>query len=83
MVYSSIREVLRAHLEKVCLLLSQDLVRVYWLTYAMKVLKDVCVVVENCQRKTVTTSDVVFALHRQGRTLYVRTRLGRSSEPLP
>ena len=27
--------------------------------------------VENCGRKTVCTTDVVFALHRMGRTLYV------------
>jgi len=35
-------------------------------------LRDVCAVVENCKRKTVTTHDVVFVLKRQGRTLYVR-----------
>ncbi|KAK3070192.1 Histone H4 [Teratosphaeriaceae sp. CCFEE 6253] len=33
-------------------------------------LKDICAVVENCGRKTVTTPDVVFALHRMGRTIY-------------
>ncbi|KAK3670204.1 hypothetical protein LTR78_009960 [Recurvomyces mirabilis] len=35
-----------------------------------KVLRDTCAVVENCGRKTVCTTDVVFALSRMGRTLY-------------
>ncbi|KAK1071909.1 Histone H4 [Friedmanniomyces endolithicus] len=38
--------------------------------FLQRVLKDTCAVVENCGRKTVTTPDVVFALHRMGRTLY-------------
>lgn len=36
-----------------------------------KVLLDSCAVTEMCKRKTVTTTDVVFALHRMGRTIYV------------
>lgn len=40
--------------------------------YLEKVLADACAVTEMCKRKTVTTTDVVFALHRQGRAIYVR-----------
>ncbi|KAM0717476.1 hypothetical protein Q7P37_007328 [Cladosporium fusiforme] len=38
--------------------------------YLDRLLADVCAVTELCKRKTVTTTDVVYALHRQGRTLY-------------
>ncbi|KAF2165972.1 hypothetical protein M409DRAFT_66894 [Zasmidium cellare ATCC 36951] len=33
-------------------------------------LKDICLVVESCGRKTVCVTDVVFALNRMGRTIY-------------
>ena len=38
---------------------------------ALQVLKDTCAVTEVCGRKTVCTTDVVFALGRMGKTLYV------------
>jgi len=40
-------------------------------TFLAHILGDICAVVEMCKRKTVCTSDVVWALHRQGRTIYV------------
>jgi histone H4 len=39
--------------------------------FLQSILGDICAVVEMCKRKTVCTSDVVWALHRQGRTIYV------------
>jgi len=39
--------------------------------FLQHLLSDICAVVEMCKRKTVCTSDVVWALHRQGRTIYV------------
>jgi histone H4 len=39
--------------------------------FLQSILADICAVVEMCKRKTVCTSDVVWALHRQGRTIYV------------
>lgn len=36
-----------------------------------QLLKDICLVVESCGRKTVCVTDVVFALNRMGRTIYV------------
>lgn len=36
----------------------------------LQVIKDICGVTEVCGRKTVATTDVVFVLHRMGRTLY-------------
>jgi histone H3/H4 len=39
--------------------------------YLEKLLFDMCAIVEMCKRKTVCTTDVVWALQRQGRTLYV------------
>jgi len=44
-----------------------------------KILTDVCAVVEYSGRKTVCVTDVVWALHRQGRTIYVSTQLRRRS----
>ena len=38
--------------------------------FLTKVIHDVVAVTANCNRKTVAVSDVVFALHRQGRTIY-------------
>ena len=43
------------------------------LTLGFRFGQDTCAVVEMCRRKTVCTSDVVWALHRQGRTIYVST----------
>lgn len=43
-----------------------------------KALSDICAVVELCNRKTVCTTDVVWAMNRQGRTLYVSTANTRS-----
>ncbi|KAK3645726.1 hypothetical protein LTR56_008913 [Elasticomyces elasticus] len=59
----------RGGVKRISGMLYQD-TRLVLRQYLEKVLKDVCAVVENCGRKTVTTSDVVFALYRQGRTLY-------------
>jgi histone H4 len=42
--------------------------------YLHRLLFDVCAIVEMCKRKTVCTTDVVWALQRQGRTIYVSTR---------
>jgi histone H4 len=39
--------------------------------FLQSILADIFAVVEMCKRKTVCTSDVVWALHRQGRTIYV------------
>jgi histone H3/H4 len=33
--------------------------------------QDACAVVEMCRRKTVCVTDVVWALNRQGRSIYV------------
>ena len=41
--------------------------------FLQSILQDICAVVEMCKRKTVCTSDVVWALYRQGRTIYVST----------
>ncbi|KAF2222286.1 histone H4 [Elsinoe ampelina] len=38
--------------------------------YLEKVLREICFILEGCGRKTVMTSDIVFVLNRQGRTLY-------------
>jgi len=40
-------------------------------TFLEKILHDICAVVENCGRKTVCVTDVIWALRRTGRTLYV------------
>jgi len=72
-IYDETRLVLKQFLERVSLRVA------VCLTYrasasadaCVQVLKDTCAVVENCGRKTVTTPDVVFALHRMGRTIYV------------
>ncbi|KAF2208915.1 hypothetical protein CERZMDRAFT_48251, partial [Cercospora zeae-maydis SCOH1-5] len=37
--------------------------------YLESVLKDIVVVLEHSQRKTVTTNDVVFVLNKRGRTV--------------
>ncbi|EMC91583.1 hypothetical protein BAUCODRAFT_151987 [Baudoinia panamericana UAMH 10762] len=47
-----------------------DEVRTTLRVFLEGVLRDTVGVVEHCQRKTVTVQDVVFALNRQGRTLY-------------
>jgi histone H4 len=46
-------------------------VRLNLRNYLQKLLQEVCAIVEMCKRKTVCTTDVVFALQRQGRTIYV------------
>jgi len=38
--------------------------------YLERTLKDVCAITEHMKRKTVTVSDVIFALKRQGRPIY-------------
>ncbi|KAK3070191.1 hypothetical protein LTR53_010886 [Teratosphaeriaceae sp. CCFEE 6253] len=49
--------------------------RVSLLIFLRGVIKDVCAIVECRKQKTVTTPDVVFALNRIGRTLYVSLHL--------
>lgn len=39
--------------------------------YLHKLMHDVCAIVETSKAKTVRTKDVVYALQRQGRTIYV------------
>ena len=48
-----------------------DEVRMTLREFLQKVIFKACSVTEMCKRKTVTTTDVVFALHRMGRTIYV------------
>lgn len=50
-------------------------VRMSLRAFLEKVLLDFCAVTEMCKRKTVTTTDVVFALHRMGKTIYVSSCL--------
>lgn len=45
--------------------------RLQLLQFLRKLMFDVCAVAEMCRRKTICTTDVVWALHRQGRTIYV------------
>ncbi|KAK5121757.1 hypothetical protein LTR85_004632 [Meristemomyces frigidus] len=47
-----------------------DELRTVLRSYLERVLSDTCAVVENCGRKTVTTSDVVFVLNRKGTPIY-------------
>lgn len=53
-------------------------VRLQLRSYLQKLLMDICAVVEMCKRKTVCTTDVVFALQRQGRAIYVGLTLSYS-----
>lgn len=48
-----------------------DETRLQLRTFLEEILTDVCAVVEYTGRKTVCVTDVVWALHRQGRTIYV------------
>ncbi|KAK4543564.1 Histone H4 [Oleoguttula mirabilis] len=47
-----------------------DGVRTVMRTRLELILSDICAVVENCGRKTVTTTDVVFVLNRIGSPIY-------------
>jgi histone H4 len=47
--------------------------RLHLRNYLQKLLLDICTIVEMCKRKTVCTTDIVFALQRQGRAIYVST----------
>jgi len=40
------------------------------------IMKDVVAITEHCKRKTVTVTDVIFALRRQGRPIYGFDRTG-------
>ncbi|EME40781.1 histone H4 like protein [Dothistroma septosporum NZE10] len=42
-----------------------------------EIIKDICAVVETCQRKTVCTTDVVFVLNRMGTPIYGFGEAGR------